>query len=116
MKKLNDLIISYLPKHNFELTKLIRRITMADNEKDTETPPEAEALTEAQQLVKQLTEQFNDKIDEFDEILAKAMEDDKLDAFIESYANLRESGFEFDDAYNTAADELDLHDDDDDED
>lgn len=67
-----------------------------------------EQMTDAQKLVEQLTDAFNDKVDRFDELLNKACDCDSEVDFIQSYMQLRESGFTFEDAYNTAAEEYDL--------
>ena len=59
-------------------------------------------------MVDKAHELFDDKVERFDKILALSIEREILDDFIEGYMRLRDSGFDFDDAANTAAEELNL--------
>lgn len=61
--------------------------------------------------VEKLYEVFDSIFDRFDEYLSRALDQDMIAEFMQGYAALRESGFDFDDAVDTAAQELSLDED-----
>jgi len=86
---------------------------MADDTKETGMS--------ASEMVEKIQEVFEDKVVEFDMLLSTAMNTECLNDFIEGYLQLRETGFDFDDAFKTAAEQIELEvqlddDDEDDED
>lgn len=79
---------------------------MSDETKDNEaTPLDIAAVVEKQK------ELHEEQVDRFDALLLDASESDLLQEFVEGYLQLRESGFDFDDAANTAAEQLGIEED-----
>lgn len=66
--------------------------------------------------VEKLYEVFESIFDRFDGYLAKAIDTEMVEEFMQGYAALRESGFDFDDAVDTAAQELSLDEDEEEDD
>lgn len=66
--------------------------------------------------VDKLYQAFESQFEQFDTILARAIDQEMVDEFMQGYAALRESGFNFDDAFLTAAQELNLDEDEEDDD
>ena len=81
---------------------------MTDNLKDKKEEVKKEENVSTEIAVEKLYEAFENTFDKFDEYLAKAFENECIQEFMEGYSQLRESGFDFDDAFETAASQLDL--------
>jgi hypothetical protein len=76
---------------------------MGDKDKETE---EVQTLT--QKLVEQLSESYNTKIEDFDKWLELALNQDCIEEYVQAYLQLRDTGFDFDAAYDTAAAEIEI--------
>lgn len=73
---------------------------MADKDRD---PNE-----DIKEMVDKAHELFDEKVDRFDKILACALDRELASDFVEGYLQLRETGFEFQDASETAAEQLNI--------